>query len=309
MIAENRFPAALAVAVLALVAITGTVTAQADDDWRPFAPSLRRVTGVLSDSRLAEASGAYLSRNNPGLIWTMGDSGNPPELYAIDSTGKLHATLKVAGATNIDWESLGHSRCDGQDCILIGDTGDNSTRRKQVTIYRVVEPRLAAGMTEYVATPQRLDFSYPDHPHDVEAIAGLADGGVLLVSKGTRGTIVAFTLPGNAWRTGKATARLLDTLPIAPRAGLGLLITGAAMSPNQDRLALRSYGQIFLFDRNPGDGQLKPHRWAACGILGLEPQGEGIVWTGKAQRWRFGLTSERGFFPNGTVATVDCTPP
>ena len=57
------------------------------DRWYYRDPSGLHVTGRMSDRLLAEASGAVRSVANPEVTWTIGDSGNPPELLEI---GRAH---------------------------------------------------------------------------------------------------------------------------------------------------------------------------------------------------------------------------
>ncbi|HET9066649.1 MAG TPA: hypothetical protein VFN22_12585 [Gemmatimonadales bacterium] len=281
--------------------------ATATDRWRTINPPSLRITGRTTAKALGEASGAVASLANPGVYWTIGDSGNPPELLATDSAGMLRARITIVGATNVDWESVGLGACGAARCIYIADTGDNRERRASVTIYRIPEPILPGPSGGLRIPAERLTMRYPDHPHDVEATGVLPGGDLLLVTKGRSGAVVAFIVPARSWglnRTVRAT--LLDTLPILPHAGTGRLVTGLAVDPTSPRIAIRTYRDIYLFDRDEATGRLTPHQWIQCNILGTEPQGEGIAWDGPG--WDFLLISERGFFTSGSVARVSCTP-
>jgi len=278
------------------------------DRWQTINPPTLRITGRTTAKSLREASGAVASVANPGVYWTIGDSGNPPELLATDSTGALRGRVALLGATNVDWESVGLGPCGAMRCVYIADTGDNRERRERVTIYRIPEPLLPGPTGGLRVQAERLTLRYPDHPHDVEATGVLPDGGLLLVTKGRTGAVVAFTVPGRLWdRQSSAEAVLLDTLPITPHAGTGRLVTGLAIDPTFRRVAIRTYRDIYLFDRNETTGRLAPHQWAHCNILGAEPQGEGIAWDGPG--WDFLLISERGLFASGSVARLSCGPP
>lgn len=50
-------------------------------------------TGVLPD--VANESSGLVKGNNPNSFWTNNDSGGKPELYKIDSTGKLLSVKKL----------------------------------------------------------------------------------------------------------------------------------------------------------------------------------------------------------------------
>jgi hypothetical protein len=285
------------------------VAAQDDapDRWQYVAPTSMTVTGRMTDRLLAEASGTAQSVANPGLFWTIGDSGNPPELLAVDSTGTLRGRVVIRGAVNVDWESVALGPCGQARCVYIADTGDNGERRSEVRLYRLVEPSLPADGATISRTAESLGLRYPDHPHDVEATGVAPDGSILLVTKGRSGSILAFTVPAGAWLGGGSViATLLDTLPVTPRMGSGRAVTGLAMTPQGERVAVRTYREVYLFRRDAATGRLTPAAWTACNILGAEPQGEGISWFGND--WRFLLLSERGLFASGTVVVVECRP-
>jgi len=141
-----------------------------------FAPGIwaenpgAQITGLLTDSRLAEISGATASRIDPKLLWVINDSGNPAELMAIDHRGGLKAQVRVIGARNQDWEDLASYDHGQGPFIAIADTGDNAGKRGFVSLYLVAEPASDGSVSE-VPVHKRLNFSFPDGPHDVESLA------------------------------------------------------------------------------------------------------------------------------------------
>lgn len=270
--------------------------------WPTAAPSEFARTGQLTDRRLAEASGAALSQANPGLFWTVGDSGNPPELLAIDSTGALRGRFALQGVTNTDWEAVALGRCGGRVCVYIADTGDNGERRSEVLIHRVVEPLVSGDDPVRLRQVETLRLRYPSQSHDVEAMAVTPNGTVLLVTKGRSQGILLYQLEPEAWRRGTlVTATRSDSLPITPHSGSGRLVTGMAITPDGSRVVVRTYRDLFVFTRSP-NGKLTPSH--ACDILGLEAQGEGVTWLPDG---RLLLVSERGFFKQGAVNIVSCS--
>src|SRR6056297_708394 len=62
--------------------------------------------GVVTNSRINEASGLASSYNIPRAFWTHNDSGDGPNLFLIDSTGKTLTTGSVDDATSRDWEDM-----------------------------------------------------------------------------------------------------------------------------------------------------------------------------------------------------------
>src|ERR1700741_1476633 len=55
-----------------------------------------RVLGRLDAPAVNESSGLIASRTNPGLYWTHNDSGDGPNLYALDEYGAHRGTWRVS---------------------------------------------------------------------------------------------------------------------------------------------------------------------------------------------------------------------
>jgi hypothetical protein len=269
--------------------------------WPTARPSSFVLTGLLTARGLAEASGVAPSTANPGVFWTIGDSGNPTELLAIDTTGTLRARIALTNTANVDWEAVSVGPCPGGTCVYIGDIGDNAERRAEVTIYRVVEPTVRGSARVTTGGVEALRVRYPDQAHDVEAMAVRADGTLMLVTKGRSGGVLLYEIGAEAWGSrNAATATRVDSLPITANAGMGRLVTDMALNAAGTRLAVRTYRDVFIFDR-ASSGILTP--LLACDILGREPQGEGIAWLPSG---RLLLVSERGFFQRGSINTMTC---
>jgi hypothetical protein len=123
----------------------------------------------------------------------------------------------------------------------------------------------------------------------------------MLVTKGRTGGVLLYEIRAEAWDSRTAVmAMRVDSMPITANGGMGRLITDMAVNPAGTRLAVRTYRDVFIFDRSPG-GTLTP--LLACDILGREPQGEGIAWLTDG---RLLLVSERGFFQRGSINTMAC---
>ena len=61
---------------------------------------------TIRDESITEASGLAPSLRHPGVLWTHQDSGHPPQLHAISTSGRTLATLRVRGAEAYDWEAM-----------------------------------------------------------------------------------------------------------------------------------------------------------------------------------------------------------
>ena len=282
-------------------------------------------TGHLARQELRESSGVASSRTQPGLLFTINDSGHDPILYATDSTGADRGAWRVTDATNDDWEAIAVGPCtdsgwpnaardDVQQCVYIGETGDNAARKSTRTIYRVPEPTAEpAGLLGATRAAARLEYNYPDGPQDVEAMYVGSSGDVLLISKrpaqdamGRLRPARVYRLPAAAW-TGPipATAELADSLPIAPGSAPWRAITDASLAPNSRHIAVRTYTQIFVFAADSATGRIiTTTPPGVCNVAALGVVGEGVAWSGASGR--LVLTSEGKGAP---VHVVSCPMP
>ena len=277
------------------------------------------VSIVRSHARpeLTENSAAVMSRTQPGVFFTINDSGNDPILFAMDTLGADRGAWRVQGATNVDWESASMGPCSDApgtlgDCVYIGDTGDNRARHRSRAVYRVHEPN-AAGAGDSLAA-ERLAYVYADGPHDVEAMYVAPNGDMFFITKrplrrvtGAWRPALVYRVASTAWAANaRAVAQLVDSLPIVPGSSLLRLITDASLAPDGRHVAVRTYSQVFLFASDSLTGRIvhgvPP---AVCNITSLgEAQGEGVTWATAAGRLVF--TSEGQTEP---IRIADCPLP
>jgi len=268
------------------------------------APKELRRTGTLHQG-LDESSGVAASRQYPGVLWSLNDSGNPAALFATDTSGADRGRFSVAGAQNVDWEAIALGPCGKTDCLYIADTGDNRAERPVVELYRISEPdpARAAALPRTTRPAQVLRIRYPGGPRDVEAIFVDRRGDAYLISKGADGKVDLFRVAAERWSSRIADAELRGTLQIDAGSALGQLVTDAALGPDGNRVAVRTYRAIFFFTRTP-DGNLRPASPPiGCSVLGLESQGEGVTWLDDQT---LALTSEAGFREAGAVGVARC---
>ena len=288
-------------------------------------PALSRRIRVHARAELTENSAAAMSFGQPGLFFSINDSGNDPLLFALDTTGADRGVWRVQGATNVDWEAASIGPCGANratipaiampaECVYIGDTGDNSEKRETRIIYRVPEPwAQQAGYTGEL-TAEGLRYRYPDGPHDVEAMYVLPNGEIYLITKRARRDAAGklrpalmFMLPPDAWsKPGPVVAQLVDSLPIVPGSAPLRYITDAALAPDERALAVRTYAQIFTFAVDPTTGRVRGSiPPAVCNIVALDVwPGEGITWVGRGNSLL--LTSEGLAAP---LEIVECPMP
>jgi hypothetical protein len=276
-----------------------------------------RTVAVTSARPLREGSAATMSRTQPGVFFLIQDSGHEAVLHAQDVRGADRGAWRVAGATNGDWEALAMGPCGPPDagphsCVYIGDTGDNAQRRPSRTIYRLPEPTARRAGTTGSVRAERLDYRYPDRPHDVEAMWVGGDGTIWLVTKrplqdrlGALRQALVFRLDAASWGTDTITASLADSLPIVPGSVPLRTITDAALSPDGRWVAVRTYTEVYVFATAGGDGRIDGTRAPSrCDIVPLgEEQGEGITWVDATTLL---LTSEGVRQP---IHLIQCDPP
>lgn len=263
---------------------------------------------------LVESSGVVVSRRHEGVLWSHNDSGDDPVVYAIDFQGQLLGTYEIRQAEAFDWEdmSLGpclDSRVTGQDCLYIGDIGDNQRRRSAYTIYVVAEPTSVSVSALDRNVPsldaQKVVYVYPDTRYDSEALAVLPSGDIVVVTKGRTGQINVFTIESDdvrqsAERGDTVTATFVATLPIDPSWVTGRLVTGAARSPSGSVLVIRTYFELFFFTYNGGTFT---QRGVSCFLGNMDPQGEAVDFLDEET---LVLTSESTQAERGQIHLVRC---
>jgi hypothetical protein len=214
---------------------------------------------------LPEASGVAVSRRTPGVLWTLNDGGEPA-VVAIDASGASKGNVRIAGAMLRDWEAIAVAACpNGGSCLYVGDIGDNKEKRSAITIYRVPEPRPGDRTT---AAAEAFTGTFPDEPHDSEAMFITPEGGIFVITKDKPAAV--FRFPENV-RPGAATR--LQQVGFIPTES----ITDANASPDGRFVAIRTKEEVMFFRTKEiaagGVDHSTPVRVVTLG----EPQGEGVA--------------------------------
>ncbi|MDO9255974.1 MAG: hypothetical protein Q7U54_10715 [Bacteroidales bacterium] len=96
-----------------------------------------------------------------GQIWTHNDSGNPPEIYQVDSvSGSILRTVVIRNSVNKDWEGMAQD----DSSVYIGDFGNNSGERKDLKILKIAKSELLNPVNDSVNAGY-IHFIYPDLTH------------------------------------------------------------------------------------------------------------------------------------------------
>jgi hypothetical protein len=221
-----------------------------------------RQTGYFENLSIRESSGLTASCHQPGVLWTLNDSGSPPLLYAVGPEGRDLGTVRVKGAVNRDWEDLASFRVDQTAYLLIADVGDNRARYGTYTLYLVKEPSLKTPLPPDATVPifRRINFVYPDGARDCEAVAvDTQNRRVLLLSKRTQPPHL-YSLPLAPKSAGRITARRLGPVPKIPGPTLSDQAfhgeyasqpTAMDIAPDGRSAVVLTYKSAYLFPKAP----------------------------------------------------------
>ena len=245
----------------------------------------------LSSPAVTEASGLAASPSKEGFLWIVNDSGGTPEIHLAQTDGTSRGSVTVADAVNKDWEDLAAFTVDGNQCLLIADTGDNGSTRETCTLHIVREPKLPAeGETLSGKAPVawKIDFTYEDGPRDCESVAVDAENGkIILISKRTDPPGV-YELP---LKPGKnAIARKISTTATKAPGIVSVPFanqpTGLDISADHRMAAIVTYLGVFLFRREEKESWaeafvknpevLAPHKLAQAEAVAFSRDGVSI---------------------------------
>lgn len=224
----------------------------------------------LGDPDLAELSGMA----SDGTRWfAVGDGGESVRVDVLDP-----ATCSVRGARTsevnpYDVEDLALAP-DG--AIWLADTGDNQ-RTRPTTALHVLPARGGS---------QLYRLSYPDGPHDAEALLLDKAGIPYVVTKEPLGMAYIYRPSGPLaadrvvpWQRVGAVMLPTTATPGGPVGEIGSrLVTGGSVSRDGTLVALRTYTDAYLFDAPDGDVVAALQRTPVAVPLPNEPQGEAIAW-------------------------------
>jgi hypothetical protein len=243
--------------------------------------------GRVASNEINEASGIAASHRKPGVYYVNNDSGDHARIFAIDERGKNLGTFYLKGAQAIDWEDIAVGPAPGLpgSFIYVADIGDNQHRRKSVVIYRVPEPEISA-----VQAVGRVDLpgvvalrlQYPDGAaHNAEAL--LIDpqtADLIIVTKVRNGPAKIFRHPAPHDPTEIAILEEVGSIKLSRTMLPGsAMVTAGDISVHQNQILLRTYSQIFLWQRSPGQSIVEAISRPPCIVpQSPEPQGEAIAW-------------------------------
>ncbi|MFC7344052.1 hypothetical protein [Saccharopolyspora griseoalba] len=264
MVRSDRIGGPLAVALLLTAAGSGPARAVEVDRINPVEVC------TPEDSRLAELSGLV----SDGSRWyAVGDGGSSVRVFELDPATCEVRGVRSAAQNPYDVEDL--ALRDG--ALWLADTGDNRARRDDVALH-VLPPGGGAALYR---------MSYPDGPHDAEALLLDGRGVPHVVTKEPLGAAGVYRPAGplDAARTvpmervGTVSLRSTRT-PGGPVNGSvgSVMVTGGSVSADGALVALRTYTDAYVY-RAPGGDVVEALKTEPVRIpLPDEAQGEAIAW-------------------------------
>jgi hypothetical protein len=286
--------------LLSLGAAAGCSAGDWGRGWSVGAVCTLAAPGAPLPEAVRESSGVAPVSGSDHLFWTHNDSGGAPELFIVDLEGHDLGRVRVAGASNRDWEDLAAGSCPGGGrCLYIADTGDNREIRRDPAIYRIPEPDPGDSVS---APAHRFSLRFPEGPRDVEALYLLPPEKLFLVTKGRNHPVEVYRVPPLEGDQ-PLDLELVQVLTDGP-VFLPSMVTGADATPDGTLVVIRTY-EAMVFHRPGPDERLSP---LAGGFVNLRPlremQGEAVAWAG-GNRWV--LTSEGGpGISRGSIHLLEC---
>jgi hypothetical protein len=223
----------------------------------------------VDDPRLGELSGMVV---HDGGLWAVSDGGRRVQVHRVDRSSCAVLDTRTADVDPYDVEDLAV----GPDGALwVADLGDNDRARDTVAV--VVLPERGE--------PRLHRLTYPDGPHDAEALLVDARGRPFVITK-------EVGRPAGLYRTaeppdGEGPTPLLRVGELAlpasdtrggPVGAVGSrLVTGAAVSADGAVAAVRTYTDAWLFPVDSGDLVAALNQTPVRLPLPDEPQGEALA--------------------------------
>lgn len=230
-----------------------------------------RAMGVNKNHKLEEASGLVASSRNPGMLWSHNDSGNPADIFLIDSTAATRKVFKLPGLENRDWEDIarGPGPEENVSYLYIGDIGDNLFQYDLKYIYRFREPSL-----EDQKTITGVDTL------TVALEGGAIDSETLMIDPSTRNLYIVSKRDNKVrvyeivypFTKGIQNGNKICTLTVSG-------ITGGDISPDGNEVLLKSYERVFYWKKTGNESIAELLKTPPTELAyRREPQGEGIAW-------------------------------
>ncbi|MET0135354.1 MAG: hypothetical protein ABW215_17385 [Kibdelosporangium sp.] len=240
-----------------------------------FSPGVAHADPVdrckVTEKSIGELSGMA---SDGSRMYVTNDGGTRLSVYVLSKTCKLERTI-TNKTDPFDVEDMARTP-DGT--FWLADTGDNDKKRETVALHKLTP--------DGRSTLYRL--SYPDGPHDAEALLIDRKGVPYLVTKVPFGAAEVYRADGELLSPGPTKLTKVASVDLKttettggptriPRSLATVLVTGGAVSADGTVIALRTYTDAYLYSAPDGDIVAALGREAVRVPLPNEPQGESIA--------------------------------
>lgn len=278
------------IAVVCMVAFVSCMQMRKDTFTDKFEKGQR--LSELKTKKLKEVSGIASSVANPGMLWTLNDSGNEGELYLVDKNLNIVYTCRLAGLENRDWEdiSVGPGPEAGQSYIYVGDIGDNEAVYPYKYIYRLAEPRIRQGESDTaIAAVDKITFKLPGTIKDTESLMIDHKTKDLYIVSKREDPVYVYKLKYPYSTNDTLTASETISLPYAS-------IVSADYQPGSGDVIMKNYDHIYYWENSQGEDLITLLKKKPVEVpYESEPQGESIAWA----------TDNSGFYTISEVRKKD----
>ncbi len=223
----------------------------------------------ISNPRLEEISGLAFGKLNPGLIYVHTDSGGESTVYILDSLGNELGKISLLGAENRDWEDISVGPgADGESYIYVGDIGDNLGIHKEITVFRIPEPKVI--LPEMQVSAEKVILIYPGGARDAETLMiDPVTADLFIISK--RDSVnTLYRLPADDFANGKGILEELIKLPFTSA-------TGGDISQDGSQILIKNYFSTYYWERKSCESISEALSKSPVKLPYIpEPQGEAI---------------------------------
>ena len=155
-----------------------------------------KIIGRLDHKLIYESSGIENSTVYPSRLYHINDSRDSQAFYISELDGSNIRRVKIKGEKFLDFEDLSYGSCGNDQCLYLGDIGDNKEDRSEIKIVVIKEEK---SFDKEVEPFQILKLQYPDGKYNAEAMAIHPNGDLFILTKEshhgkTRGKSFVFKL-------------------------------------------------------------------------------------------------------------------
>lgn len=210
-------------------------------------------TGQVVSPELTEISGIAASHAHQGGLWAHNDSGDTARVFGVGRDGSDGGVWELAGVDALDWEDMasGPGPVAESTYLFLADIGDNPGTRNQITVHRIAEPD-TWGRGGVIDAVDSFDLTYPDGPHDAESfLVDPTSGDWYVITKGWEsGVSQVFRAPRPAEPGAGIVLEQVATVDLTAH---GYLATAADVSADGRLVAVRTYLDVLIYPRPPGE--------------------------------------------------------